>query len=1057
MKIPKSVSQYLLFFVILFLTENFKFNTYNGGSVMGCTETEKQALIELKSGLKDHMNRLSTWVDRNCCTWKGVSCSNETRHVVKLDLRNPYNKSEKGCLSGKINASLIRLQHLTYLDLSFNDFGGSPVPEFIGSMTTLNYLNLESAGFIGTIPWQIGNLSNLHFLSLQSAFSPNGLPVLKVDGLEWLSRLSSLEYLHMGKVDLSGVGDAWFEVINRVPSLSYLSISNCFLNTIPSSLPSLNLKSLVYLDISHNNISSAIPNWLFNVTSLVNLSLHKNKFYGYVPELLGQLTNLRTLDVSNNLLRGSIPFSVGKLRSLKQLILRENLFDGTLPSSLGQLSQLVELNIAYNFFHGDLSEIHFTDLKRLNMMLAHSNCFTLKVDSDWVPPFQLEIFTVRNSNVGPLFPSWLRTQKVLRSLDLSNTSIIDTIPDWFGKITPHLYQLKLSYNKIHGQVPTSLEFPHRAKVSLSSNSLDGLFPLTSLNSFSLLDLSNNHFFGPIPLHIGEEMPSLQVLSVSGNLFNGSIPTSIGKLHNLTILDLARNQLVGSIPESLGNCSRMQVLNLESNYLSGEIPKSIGRLISLMSMQLGNNSLSGEFPPLKSCVSLMLLDLGENKLSGNIPTWVGESLLSLMILRLRSNIFEGTLPPQLSFLSSLQVLDIANNKLSGSIPQSFNNFTAMANSQKINRSLRDRLVIYGSVTFYAESLSIVMKGRTLVYGSTLSLVTVIDISSNSLTGEIPESLTKLMGLLALNLSMNHLTGNIPNEIGNFRNLESLDVSNNHLYGEIPVSITDLNFLIALNLSNNNLSGKIPMGNQLQTLDDPSIYSGNPLLCGYPLPMKCTKETPPVNPAHEGEEVVKLVWLETSFGFGFSFGILGLFIVLFISKPCCDALSYYLDVIIDKVSGIGKICLPHYSMGCHWLPSGIMKLLECETQGGKINSLRVLLILSIGYWTKLLLNMRRFLLDRRCKKNEVSDNEKDIIDRLIVLMRQSKSGSLSQVIRHGSSMLSESQFMAGSNTTSFHSEGKQIRHPNQSHKTVDTFLTCQRALKSLEDSSSSSFTT
>ena len=45
---------------------------------------------------------------------------------------------------------------------------------------------------------------------------------------------------------------------------------------------------------------------------------------------------------------------------------------------------------------------------------------------------------------------------------------------------------------------------------------------------------------------------------------------------------------------------------------------------------------------------------------------------------------------------------------------------------------------------------------------------------------------------------------------------------------------------LNLSFNNLSGKIPSGNQLQTLTDPSIYQGNPLLCGLPLSKKCLED-------------------------------------------------------------------------------------------------------------------------------------------------------------------------------------------------------------------------
>ncbi|XP_077233663.1 receptor-like protein EIX2 [Tasmannia lanceolata] len=847
MKIHRSSIPSLVLFGILFLTGNIKFNLYNGGSVMGCMETEKQALIELKNGLRDPMNRISSWVDGNCCRWEGVYC-NEKMNVVELNLRNPYYDNHKGFLSGKLSSSLINLQNLTYLDLSLNDFGGTQVPEFIGSMKRLRYLNFDRSGFIGTIPWQLGNLSNLHFLNLQSTLSPEGKPILKVDSLEWLSHLSSLEHLNMGFVNLSQAGDTWVEVINMLPSLSNLSLVCCSLNRIPSSLPFFNLNSLVYLDISNNNFSSAIPTWLFNATGLAYLRLHNDQFHGYLPEVIGQLTNLSTLDLSSNLLQGSIPISIGDLRSLQLLYLDRNQFDGIVPSTLGQLSQLVEMNIAYNFFHGDLSEIHFSNLGRLKHINTYKNYFTLKVESDWDPLFQVESLSLANCILGPHFPAWLRSQKQLKYLDLGNTSISDTIPGWFAEITPLLCKLELSRNQIYGQLPNSLVFNDRATVDLSSNLFEGLFPFLSSKHIGLLDLSNNRFSGPIPNRIGEEMWSLQVLSLSDNLFNGSIPMSLGKLKRLKILDLARNQLVGNIPESLGNCSHMVALHLESNYLSGEIPKSICHLTRLISIHLSNNSLSGEFPPLVSSVNLTLLDIGENKLSGSIPTWVGERLSSLLILRLRSNKFNGIVPPQLSYLHSLQVLDLANNSLSGPIPSS------------------------------------------------------IDISGNSLSGEIPNSLTKLSGLLLLNLSGNHLTGIIPEDIGNLGMLESLDVSNNHLSGEIPVSITALNFLTALNLSNNNLSGSIPLGNQLQTLNDLSIYNGNSLLCGYPLPKPCEAKISIGPGVDEGD--TENIWIATSFCCGFLFGILVLCIIFFVKKPWGDAVLSLLDEISDRVQGVGN---------------------------------------------------------------------------------------------------------------------------------------------------------
>ncbi|KAG2688925.1 hypothetical protein I3760_09G115900 [Carya illinoinensis] len=133
--------------------------------------------------------------------------------------------------------------------------------------------------------------------------------------------------------------------------------------------------------------------------------------------------------------------------------------------------------------------------------------------------------------------------------------------------------------------------------------------------------------------------------------------------------------------------------------------------------------------------------------------------------------------------------------------------------------------------------VVMKGKENLYKSILSLVHSLDLSNNNLSGEIPDNITSLSKFINMNLSANQLNGKIPENIGNMHDLESLDLSRNELSGPIPKSLSALNFLSHLNLSFNNLSGQVPYGKQLQTLNDPSIYEGNYLLCGPPLPNKC----------------------------------------------------------------------------------------------------------------------------------------------------------------------------------------------------------------------------
>lgn len=68
---------------------------------------------------------------------------------------------------------------------------------------------------------------------------------------------------------------------------------------------------------------------------------------------------------------------------------------------------------------------------------------------------------------------------------------------------------------------------------------------------------------------------------------------------------------------------------------------------------------------------------------------------------------------------------------------------------------------------------------------------LDLSSNKLTGQIPEEVMSLVGLKNLNLSTNHLVGPIPPKIAEMIQLESLDLSRNQLSCTIPTGMTNLN--------------------------------------------------------------------------------------------------------------------------------------------------------------------------------------------------------------------------------------------------------------------------
>ncbi|XP_065034688.1 receptor-like protein EIX2 isoform X2 [Musa acuminata AAA Group] len=353
-------------------------------------------------------------------------------------------------------------------------------------------------------------------------------------------------------------------------------------------------------------------------------------------------------------------------------------------------------------------------------------------------------------------------------------------------------------------------------------------------------------------------------------------------------------LGGELPNCWSNSIQIRVMDFSSNNISGVIPESICSIESLQSLHLSNNSLSGELPlSLKDCGNLYLLDAENNNLKGEIPTWIGENITHLRFLNLRSNMLFGDIPPNLSRLSSLQFLDLADNELSGTIPRSFGNFTGMKVIENFSNWTTDQIR-------YQEQMFITTKGNTRSYGMSLLIMNILDLSDNNLSGGVPEELTGLFGLFSLNLSGNHFTGEITENISKLQQLESLDLSRNNFSGTIPSSLAALTYLAHLNLSYNNLSGEIPRGNQLLTFNDPSIYIGNPGLCGLPLNQSCNvSETTRGQSNANDRDKNEMIWFYTSMAPGFVVGFWAVWGTLILNKNWNLYYFRFIDNMLDKV--------------------------------------------------------------------------------------------------------------------------------------------------------------
>ena len=152
------------------------------------------------------------------------------------------------------------------------------------------------------------------------------------------------------------------------------------------------------------------------------------------------------------------------------------------------------------------------------------------------------------------------------------------------------------------------------------------------------------------------------------------------------------------------------------------------------------------------------------------------VMEVVRIELSNNNMQGTVPPELQFVSQLMSLDLSHNRLTGKLPQddSLGHFRRLTN---------------------------------------------LRLEHNQLTGSLPEALGDNLILKELRLDHNSLKGSIPEHMAhNLRNLQHWSLAHNrHLTGTIPTTIAGLRNIQVLEWNDNLLTGKLPFGlSQLTTL-------------------------------------------------------------------------------------------------------------------------------------------------------------------------------------------------------------------------------------------------
>ena len=697
------------------------------------------------------------------------------------------------------------------------------------ALKKLEEIELVDNNFEGMLPSCLNNLTSLSYLDISGNRFNGNLSSSPI------ASLTSLEYIDLSYNLFEGLFSiSLFANHSKLKVIQFLSDNNKLVieNENHSWDPLFQLKVLVLSNCNLNKLSGNFLRFLLNQHELEVVDISHSKLNGSFPIwLLENNTRLQRLNLRSNSFTGEFHLPSDHYMNLRWLDLSDNHFDGKLQENIGKrIPKLETLNLSQNYFEGNL-------------------------------------------------PSSIGDMSNLEILDLSFNNFSGEVPMELVANCTSCDILRLSNNKFHGDI-----FSKHFKLSLTSlelqnNNFIGTLPVVPLKIQVVLNISNNHMTGTIPLWIVNfSTVPWKVLDLSSNSFEGQLPCGLASFR---IINLSHNLLSGLLPSCL-NLQYVEHLLLQGNKLTGSLPKAIL-----------NSS------------SLVTLDIRDNRFIGSIPDEI-DGLSNLKVLSLSGNHFSGVISKQLCQLKRIGIMDLSNNSFSGTIPYCFHNITfgklarsdfvytgvsafGMAGFYLPYKSFR-YTTIQGSGYLFPEQVAIVfvMKYRSDLYkGLILDLVSVLDLSLNKLTGEIPPTLGQLSSICAMNLSYNQLTGPIPKSFSNLTQLESLDLSHNNLNGEIPSVLTNLTFLAAFNVNHNNLSGKVPNIKQFSTFEK-SSYEGNPFLCGPPLEKSCTDidESPPSpqipSQANDGKWYeVNLPVFSTIFSVSYVIFFLGVASILYIN--------------------------------------------------------------------------------------------------------------------------------------------------------------------------------
>ncbi|OWP03856.1 adenylate cyclase [Marssonina coronariae] len=450
---------------------------------------------------------------------------------------------------------LCDLEGLVDIDMSFNSIAS--LPDEIGKLRNLERFVMTNNRLNGALPATFGELTNMKEVDIRYNALSSIDVIARLPKVEQISAdhnsvsVCESEFTKIRVLRLNSNPVTKFEILNSVPTLTTLILSNAKLAHIPDAAFE-KMPNLIKLVLDKNHFVS-LPSHIGKLRKLEHFSIARNSLSSLPPEI-GCLTEMRFLDVRENNLK-KLPMEIWWASKLETLNISSNVLD-TFPKPASRAPQVPGENPATsqglitsspgqtssNPSYEELGPLEAFGQRRP----SQASSGLLSVGGSPIPggsDRKSSLVSVygkggRKTSIVSRSTSQdtIATQQTLRKDSGMSARLLST----FAGSLRHLY---LADNQLDDDVFDELALLGELRIlNISYNDINDM-PVRTIKAWPQLMelyLSGNEM-ASLPADDIEEFSLLQVLHINGNKFQ-TLPAELGKAHRLAVLDCGSNSL-----------------------------------------------------------------------------------------------------------------------------------------------------------------------------------------------------------------------------------------------------------------------------------------------------------------------------------------------------------------------------------------------------------------------------------------------------------------------------------------------------------------------------------